>query len=240
MSNKIFASTFKTDDFVLALGLEGKSQVVKRGIITYGGYQIIPIYAVNLFNPNLQLIGSSLYYKIQLNENILLRTRLRFNASKDKPLYETSEVNDARVTREKTNEFDIFFEYSSQKGHYARLEVSKDITAHHGIYSEVHLRYAFASFKGEGRQALIQPGLLASIGYGDKSHNSYLYGEGASKSSFNNYEYGLYLTSPKVIEPFWTTFKVSKFGLLNESKLGSYVDEKEGIAVEFIAAFRVW
>ena len=56
------ADFFKKEDFVVALGGQYSSLLERRGMIVYDGYQAFPIYSVNVFNPDLQLVGSTLNY----------------------------------------------------------------------------------------------------------------------------------------------------------------------------------
>ncbi len=236
-------SLLKWDEFHVALGGQAESQIYKRGIITYGGSQALPIYAITLFNPDLILAGSALYYKRQFfNKNLFIRTRLNFDSTNDSPLYLTSEKKDDRIRRESTAEFDLFLEYLFPNESFLRLNVSQDLIAHKGHYLELRGRLAlFDWLKNPGEKALIQPGLFFAAGYGDSKHNEYFYGAGANTSSFNNIEYGLSVTSPKVIDLFWPTFTISRFNLLGENnKNGSYVQEKNGWAVQALFAFKVW
>ena len=235
------AKFFDKKDFTVAVGGQVSSLLYKRGIITYEGYQAFPIYSISLFNPNLHLIGSSLFYNVPINgKKFLLRSRIQFDATNDEPLYYTNEEEDDRIRRDKTNEFDSYLEYSFDDGHYLRLQYSKDLVEHHGEFFELHGRLALADFYGSGDNSLIQPGIFAAVGYGDSKHNQYLYGEGAGSTGVTSQEYGIYIASPKAIEVFWPTLKMTWFELVGDARDGAYVEEKSGFSIEALAAFRVF
>ncbi len=233
---------FSTKDFNVALGVQGNSLLYKRGIVTYEGYQIVPIYTVELFNPKLSMAGGALYYKHELSKNLLLRTRLNFDSTLDEPLYKTLEDEGARIRRESTTELDVYLEYTVINDSFFRFLISQDVVAHKGHYFELRGRLALLDlYKKTLQKPLIQLGIFSSIGYGSSEHNGYLYGSGAHTSGFNNLEYGISITSPKVIEQFWPTFKITRFHVLGDNnKEGSYVQETKGWSVEALMAFRVW
>ncbi len=233
---------FSTEDFDVALGVQGNSLLYKRGIITYEGYQIVPIYTVQLFNPKLFMAGGALYYKHELSKNLLLRTRLNFDSTLDKPLYKTLEDESARPRRESTTELDIYLEYTVINDSFFRFLISQDVIAHKGNYFELRGRLALLDlYKKNLEKPLIQLGIFSSIGYGSSQHNDYFYGKGANKAGFNNLEYGISITSPKVIEKFWPTFKITRFHVLgSNNKEGSHIQETKGWSIEALMAFQVW
>jgi hypothetical protein len=110
------AKFFKAKDIRASLGAQYSSLLQKRGIITYDSYQLVPIYALQLGNPDLLLAGSALYYTPRLSKHQLLRLRLNVDSTLDQPLYYTDEDKDERVRRESTSEFDIFYELQSEAG----------------------------------------------------------------------------------------------------------------------------
>ncbi len=235
------AAVFEKRHFGIAAGLQASSLLYKRGIITYKGYQVFPIYSVQLFNPNLLIAGSAIYLKTPLiGENFFIRTRLNFGATPDKPLYETDEDEDERVERDTTNELDIYVEKHYANGSFLRGQISKDLKAHNGYYYEMFARVSLINFDKVSEPALLNVGLFASAGYGDEKHNEYLYGIGANKSGLNNLEYGLSITSPRAIDSFWPTLKISTFQILGDNKEGSFVRETTGTSIEALFAFKVW
>lgn len=241
-SSSVYADSFSTKHFSAAVGFQANSLLYKRGIITYEGYQVFPIYSVQLFYPNLLLAGSALYYKIPLSsDSFFLRTRLNFDATNDEPLYITEEEEEDRIRRDTTNEFDLFLEKHFEDNSFIRFQFSKDLVAHHGSYYEVYGRLSLFNLVGASNKgSLLDLGVFASVGYGDEKHNEYLYGIGADKDSLNNLEYGITLTSPRAIDSFWPTLKISSFQILEDNKHGSFVQETSGVSAEVLAAIKVW
>jgi hypothetical protein len=94
--------------------------------------------------------------------------------------------------------------------------------------------------KGQNRKSLIQPGLFASVGGGNKDHNTYLYGEDAPGFGITNTQYGLAITSPRVIDVFWPTLKISHFELMGDARTASFVKEVKGWQVEALFAFQIF
>ncbi|MEZ4872055.1 MAG: hypothetical protein R2827_07390 [Bdellovibrionales bacterium] len=81
----------------------------KRGIITYEGYQVLPAFYVQLFAPDLYLIGKAIYYIQKFEDpNWKIRYRLNMDSTQDDPFYYTSEAEEDRVRRKTTSEFDVF------------------------------------------------------------------------------------------------------------------------------------
>ena len=236
--NTAYADFFSTKDFSASLGLQGKTLNHKRGIITYGGNQVSPIVVATLFNPNLMIAGTSLYYTQKFSNNqFIVRSRIKTNATGDTPLNYTSEEEDERVRRDKTNEFDFYLEYQTKNFTYFRYQVSIDLVAHNGTYHELYTHFPIYNIK----DGLFLLGAFASAGVGDLKHNEYLYGEGAAGNSINNVEYGLTIRSPKVIDMFWPTFRVSRFQIIDEkNQNASFVKEKSGVNAEALMAFKIW
>jgi len=241
--SSVFAESFSKKHFELAIGAQLNSILYKRGIITYGGSQAFPLVSVKLFHPDLLFAGSSLYYKLDLiKDSLNLRTRLNLNSTGDMPLYESSEDEDKRVERDQTNEFSLYLEYNNDRQDYFRLETTRDLVAHFGVYNEVHANIQLLNFsKGSNKDSLFLLGMFGAVGFGDKSHNEYLYGEGARGYSQNNIEYGLTIKSPKVIDLFWPTFKLTRFEIYGDkNRSAQLVDERDGWSIEILSAFRVF
>ncbi len=236
------ASSFANENFKVIVGGQTKSLLMKRGIVTYEGFQAAPIIGVQLFHPDWLLTASTLYYNRFISEHWIVRSRLNFNATEDDPLFVTSESKDARVRREKTTEWDLFLEYRWHDQSFVRWQYSQDLVAHKGYHTELMARFSVYDFlKKANGLPLIQPGLFAKLGFGNSTHNQYLYGDGADTASTNFTEYGLWLASPSVIDPFWPTLTVSKFQILGEgNKSAAYVEEQEGWQATLLFAFQIW
>lgn len=239
--NKTEANSFDKKHLEIAAGIQANSLLYKRGIITYEGYQLTPILSVKLFHPDLLFAGSSLYYKHALfSDKLFFRSRLNFNSTQDKPLYYTSEDEEDRVRRNSTNEIDFYLEYDGNEKGFLRFQYSQDLSEHKGQYLEMRGNLALGNFVKKAKGYLIQPGLFTAVGYGDKRHNEYFYGDGPN-SSLNNIEYGILINSPGVIDIFWPTFKLTRFEILGEkNREASYVQEKDGWCLELLMAFKIY
>jgi hypothetical protein len=229
---------FSKDNLVIAIGAKVESILTKRGLITYGSEQVIPIFAIDIFSPDLQLIGSGLYYKYQFsNTKFNYRFRYNFNATNDSPLYESSEADDKRIEREQTSEIDNMFEFET-KNHYTRILFSKDIIEHMGLFTELHIRQRFYEHKIGKKNLVLKYNLFYETGHGDNKHNNYLYG--INKSDITYHSYGINLSTPEVIDSFWPVIQFERFELLNSARDGVYVDEKAGYKFSALMAFKVW
>lgn len=226
-----------------AIGAEYFSNMSKRGIITYGGQQLIPIYSLDLGSPDLQLVGSAITFRTPLkDENWLFRSRLYFDSTLDQPLYFTEEEKkEDRVRREITHELDLFLEYRFQQRGELTLMISQDLSAHSGTYGEISGRLVLGNFLPKNNSSLLQPALFATLGGGTQNHNSYLYGEGASGLSLTNYSVGLSISSPAVIDIFYPVVKITYFKVLgDENRSASHVKERSGWQALALFAFRVF
>lgn len=239
-SNLMAQDFFNTEDFHFALGANYTSLSQKRGIITNKGYLVLPLYSINLFNPDLVLAGSSLYFKQKLSDSQALRFRFQSNATGDHPLYYTTEKEEERIRREKTSELSFYYEISSEENSHLRIQYSKDLKAHKGAYVELYTHLSLFDLYTKNSKRLAQLGIFASIGGGDKKHNQYLYGGNFDSFQESNYQIGIAILSPDVIDQFWPTLKITKFGLLGEAKSGSYVDETDGISLEILLAKKLF
>lgn len=239
--NNTYASSFDKKYLEVAAGLQANSLLYKRGIITYEGYQVFPIYSVKLFHPDLLLAGSALYYKHNfLHDNFYFRSRLNIDSTLDQPLYYTTEEEEDRVRRDSTSELDFFLEYDANEKGFIRLQYSKDLVEHKGNYFELRGNIALGNFIKKRKGYLIQPGLFTAVGHGDKKHNEYFYGDGA-EASLNNIEYGILVNSPGVIDIFWPTLKITRFEILGDkNREASFVQEKDGWNIELLMAFKIF
>lgn len=238
LSHNLFALNLKKSDFSFALGVQGSAILHKRGITTYNGYQVTPIYSLNLFSKNLLLAGSSLYFKKVLSEKSHIWFRLNGSATPDRPLYYTTTSEEDSILREDTSEFDIIYQYNLKRSSYFRFVFSKDLVAHGGNYMELKTRYNIIDISSRG---LVEIGVYGAIGFGDSNHNEYLYGTGANRNGLNNIEYGLSITSTKAIDNLWPTLKLTKFEVLgDENRSAAYVEDKAGFNIEALIAFKVW
>jgi hypothetical protein len=238
----VSAEAFSTKHLQGAVGFQAASLLHKRGIITYEGWQALPLISVQLFHPDWLIAGSALYYTNHFSQNWILRGRLNIDATGDSPLYETGEKEIDRVRRETTSELDIYLEYRTLGQSFVRLQYSQDLMAHKGYYAELYGRVALIDFlEQDNGRALLQPGFFAAVGGGNSTHNQYLYGAGADGLGLNNIEFGLSVTSPSVIDVFWPTLQISHFQILGDgNRHGAFVQEQSGWSAQLLAAFRVF
>lgn len=238
------AAFFQKKDFAVALGAEYISLLERRGMIVYEGYQLFPIYSVDLFNPDFQLVGSTLNYRWRSEDRRLtFRSRLNLDSTNDSPLYETSEKEKDRIRRSTTSEIEGHVEWYA----FQQLELSgnigQDIGAHGGTHAEITTRVIVGNFwRKENGGAMIQPAFFGTLGGATESHNRYLYGTGA-EGGLSHYAYGFSISSPAVIDTFYPVLKITRFGLLGDSNRSASLvrsDEKEGWQALVLAAFRVW
>ncbi len=227
-----------------AAGVEYFSNTYKRGILTYGSGQLIPIYSIDLGTPDIQFAGSSFTFRsFLIDDKLLFRSRIFFDSTFDQPLYFSAEKENDRVRREATNELDLFLEYRFRHRGELTLMLSQDLTAHSGTYAEFGFRAILANLKPKNNSFLIQPAFFASIGGGNTAHNKYFYGDGASDWSFSNYSMGFSISSPAVIDILYPVLKITYFGLLgDDNQTASYVKKGEttGWNVIALVAFRVF
>lgn len=228
------ADILETHQVEFALGAQYSSILHKRGIVTYDGYQLLPIYALSFWDPQVVLAGTALHYKHYLTEDEknIFRIRLYLDATLDKPLYYTRVKENKNIERETTTELDLFYEYQTSLGSFLRFQWSQDLVASKGSYVELRGFVPFYNFLegGENNKPILQPGLFVSVGAGNKKHNEYLYGVGAEDSfGVNNVEYGLYVLSPRAIDSLWPVVKITHFELKGDkNQTASFVKFQDG------------
>lgn len=227
----------------VAFGGEYLSQSTKRGTVLYDSFQVIPIWALDLGSPDLQLVGTSLYYKrTWADGRVRWRTRLVPNATPDRPLYETNgNRQGADRKRTRTGEWDNFFEFHIKDLAETRLELSQDISAHKGTYFELSQRLILGGWWERNGAPMLQPALFMSLGGGSAAHNEYLYGRGAGSGGFTNWGGGLLVGSPGAIDTFWPTIQITRWQNFGPAKRGAFVGGKNsGVQIIALAAFRIF
>ncbi|PCI27504.1 hypothetical protein COB52_04725 [Candidatus Kaiserbacteria bacterium] len=223
--------------FQAAVGAEYLSNLNKRGATLYEGYQVIPIFAIELFHPDFELIGSTLNYKHRINPYLLLRTRLNLSASGDKPLYETNAA--LLEQREGTMEWDGFIEFALPGRGELSLEYSQDLKTHKGFYTEAKIRIVVTDFSFRGRT--FEPAVFASLGGGNLAHNSYLYGVGSSDYTATNYSLGVSLSAPPEIDHFFPVLQFKYYELIGDAtRTASFIGSRNsGFQVLGLFAFKL-
>ena len=229
------ASDWSWKHYKLSVGAEYLSNLTKRGATLYDAYQVIPIFAIELLHPNLEIIGSSINYQYRLNDHLLYRTRLALGATGDQPLYETTLA--APTPRDSTNEFDTFLELGWPGWGEITLQHSQDLKAHNGFYTEVQVRAVLPGFTVKNR--FFEPGIFASYGGGDEEHNEYLYGSGAGKLGATNYSVGLSISSPPEIDHFFPVFKFTYYELIGAANRNASLVRDKTSGIQVLALFAV-
>lgn len=233
--------SFSTESFAVAIGAEYISQLDRRGVITYGSYQAFPIYSVDLFHPDLQLVGSTLNWKSAIGESALYRLRLNPDAANDSPLYETGEKLEDRVRRASASEVEAFLELNPTSWLETSFNLGTGFGGYTGTYGEVSIRVKLGRFFERARGHLLEPSLTASVGGGASGHNEYYYGSGAA-TGLSYSTVGVSFVSPGIVDHFYPWFKIYRSSLIGDSRNASYVrlDEREHWTFLILAAKRVW
>jgi hypothetical protein len=233
--------TFSKENFGVAVGAEYVSQLDRRGVITYGSFQAFPIFSIDLFHPDLQLVGATLNWKAKTGESVLYRFRLNADASNDSPLYETAEKLNDRVRRPSAGEAEAYLELNPFSWLEATFNYGIGFGGYSGSFGELSFRLKFGQFFERPRGHLLEPALFASIGGGTMGHNEYFYGAGAT-SGLSYSTVGISFVSPGIVDHFYPWLKIYRSNLISDSRNASYVrpDEREHWTFLVLAAKKVW
>lgn len=232
---------FSKDKFAVAVGAEYLSQLDRRGVVTYGSYQLIPIFAVDLFHPSLQLVGSTLNWRDQISESVLYRIRLNLDAANDTPLYYTGEKEESRVRRKVSSELEFFAEVTPVSFIETTLNAGTGLGGYSGLFAEGSLRLKLGRYFERGKGFLAEPAITASVGGGSNEHNLYYYGPG-SAPGLSYATVGISVASPGIIDHFYPWFKVYRSTLLGANRDAQYVktEEREHWTFLVLGALKVW
>lgn len=215
-----------------AAGLEYLSNLSRRSMILYPSFQVIPIYSLGLPQFNLKLIGSSAYFQFLDRPNHQHFLRLNYNATGDRPLYETqsNEIDETKI-RPTTTEIDYIGEYSFSYDLDLTLYISKDVVAHFGSYVEARLRFKLASYALP--KTNLELASFVTVGKGSEGHNKYLYGQHDAK--LHHLEYGLLVVAPPAISPLFPVIEIKRFELKGQKK--HLLPEDKTTGLQIIALF---
>ena len=234
-------SSFSWSYFKLSAGAEYFSNLSKRGATFYESFQVIPVFAITLFHPDFQIVGTSLNYKYRFDDNFLWRTRFNINSTGDSPLYITGgEQKTARNERQSTHEWDNYLEAGIPGYGELTLQVSKDFSGHNGVYLDLKARAIIFNFKVG--KLTYHPAVFGSIGVGDLKHNSYFYGLGADSFGANNYTAGISIAADPNIDHFYPVFEAKYYKLLGNGNRNAplVVSKQDGFRVILLMAFNIW
>lgn len=226
------------ENWRIALGLAYANQISKRGIVTYSGDQILPVFSMNLGSPRLFLSGTTLNYKMTPLEALILRARLSANATPDTPLYISQESLDERVRRNKSTEAELFWEWKVKSFFEITGHLSQDLFEHGGAFGRLGFRWILGTYY----QGLLEPGITYSQGYGNLPHNEYLYGVGA-KSGLALKSVGFSVAAPSKVDSFYPILEITKSWLEHEQlQSAAYVRPNEFDTFQLLVwgAVRVW
>ncbi len=233
---------WRWDYFKIALGGKFQSSLQKRGAIFYRSWQLTPIWAIDLFHPSLQIVGSTLLFSHHLTDWLRYRSRFALSATGDRPLYLTGGMGEGPQNQRKgTMELDQFLELRDPLRGELRFQVSQDLSAHGGTHLEAKLRAVVANIEWKP-ELILQPALTAALGLGSQSHNEYLYGSGAGEFGANHASFGLSLAMPPAIDYFFPVLEIERTMILgNENKNASLVQGRtSGYQVTFLFAIELW
>ncbi len=222
------------------LGARVSNLIHYRGVIFYNQVQIDPILAIFLVDDHLEYLGDSLGYRDFVVPEIL-RLRTRFQVISDAPLFP---VNDALVqqnpnrkdTFEWNNSLEFFLPgYNSNYRAELDLIWAHDMQVHFGDYLEILLKVKLFDFTW---WTLIEPNIFASLGWGNKRHNSYFYGPDDEQTGINNFSVGLWFAFPNEADRFYPIFQIRHFETLWGHRNKEYSRGRgDGWLVSFIATF---
>jgi len=216
----------------ISLGAKYSSNLSKRGMTLYDSHQVIPIYAIDFGSPDFVIVGSGLYFRHDVNENVRFRSILLANATGDQPLYETGGVK-AAAARSMTHEWDNVVELSHPDRGEISVALSQDLKAHRGRYLQVGSRVILG--RPMVGSATLEPALFGFVGGGTESHNRYLYGANAV-DGLAHYEYGVSLSLPPNIDRYFPVLAVKRFGILGAENKGAELVQRTS-NTQFVALF---
>jgi hypothetical protein len=239
------ASKKKKFNFSIMAGGRASSNLERRGATLYDSWQLSPFLYFGFFEDRIQFLVNSIEYVDFLVPG-LLRGRTGFFTVSDRPFFKTGGEptgfrNQRRTSYEWTSTLELFLPERANEIGELDLIYSKDLKAHSGHYVEVMPRITLAQlFPDAQGKPQIQPQLFASVGWGDRLHNSYQYGSEAEMSGWNNFSYGLMVLAPTRLDSHYPVLTVSHYQVLGQSKQGNWVaDKTSGFNVSALVAFAI-
>ena len=229
----------------LNLGIRYSSLLENRGVIFYRGFQIDPVVGVFFLDDRAEFLGDSIGYRDFVAQD-WLRLRTRLDSISDEPLFPVNqEVRTSSPHRPKTYEWTNraeFFIPGYGDSYRAEIDLgySKDIAVHHGNTFSFQTKVKLLQWRVPKIQSLIEPNLLASIGWADAAHNQYFYGPAANQSGFNQISYGLWFAFPEEADRNYPIIQIRHFQTLGSNRNGEYAQGRDsGWVFSFIATYGV-
>ena len=214
------AEGFSSDHFEVSVGLEGISNISRRGAVLYDSYQLFPLLAVKLFHPSLQLIGSSLYYNYQFNDSLRIFSILNPQIS-NQPLYETGDV---KADEEKVaSEWDHLLEFKTESQLFSLL-FSQGLNGHFGSHLELRHRFTFSTLLLD--KFSVQTSTEAKLGWGSTLHNQFYYGKNIENSGPNFFSLGLVVTGEPKVDRLIPLLELHYNYVIGSNRQGNSVSKK--------------
>lgn len=244
VSHKSFAEPHKKGLISsVNVGARYSSLLVERGVVFYNDFQIDPVLTLFLFDDRLEFLGNSLSYRDFIySDSIRWRTRLR--AISDDPLFPNRDsIRNASVGRKDTTEWVNSLEFflgGYTNNYWAEIDInySRDLSVHEGNYIDVFTKFKAGQFTL--KKTLIEPNLVAGIGWGDKKHNQYFYGPSDYRSGFTNFSIGFWIALPEKVDRFYPNLQLVYFSTIGDHSRKEYSSaNNEGVLLSFITAFRI-
>ncbi len=222
------------------LGLRYSSILQRRGVVSYGDFQVDPVLSAFFFDDHLEFLGDSLDYRdFFVDESV--RYRFKISTISDNPLFPAYDsVKSNYFDREDSYEISAgleFFLESYTKDYWGEIDISgnKDLKAHQGYYLDVQGKLKLSQFKIFNK--LIEPHAIMRVGWGDEKHNKYFYGPSANADGVNNWAYGIWLEFPLEADRAFPIIQLMRFQTLGENRQNAAYakDHNEGYLLSFIA-----
>ncbi len=225
----------------VAVGAEYFSNLSGYGATFYDSFQVVPIVAVDLFHPNLQLIGTSPRFQWPVGDSLLFRSHINLGTPGDSPLYTTGEETTNRNERDAGVSFSQFVEIGKPEYGEFRIEYEQFVGGSQGSYFDFRLRVPVHNFYW--KSTILQPSLFASFGVGSADFNSYIYGDGAANDfSVNNFSVGVELTIPSHIDHFYPALRMKYYEVLGDNNRNASLvsGDSNGFQIIAIVAFEIF
>ncbi len=202
------------------LGARFSSVLQHRGVVLYRDYQIDPVVSLFFFDESVAFFGSSMHYQqFILDDRIRFRTRLA--AISDNPFFPNHETvsdgdPDRKTSYEWSNGFDFFFPgYNDEYIGELELSYAKDLNVHFGNYISAVGKLKLFEFTTLNTR--VEPNFVATTGWGDSSHNKYLYGPSDNESGITNVSYGVWLAFPDRADRYYPIVQLMHYEVVGSS-----------------------
>lgn len=217
-----------------------------RGITVDPNPQIMPGIAAYFYNNQLEILPMAVNYYHYTNEPYI-RFRYRLYQVTDKPVIKIQNQDTTSYFR-RENTFEAQFRVETFWGGNSddyvaevSLSYSKDMKNNWGDYLELLTKFKLESFLLDKPKVNLEPNFFASIGWGSRSQNQYIYGPEANTNGFNNIAYGLWLAIPNRADRYYPIILIKRFETLQSKfKNADYAkDHNNGVAISLLYSVKV-